>query len=69
MDLLKHLNRNSVGPAPLTCSVPAFLHGVKSRVVWSDPTLTTNSPSGSQLRSWTALKWPDMTTAGLHSLC
>ena len=25
-----------------------------------------NSPSGSQLRSWTALKWPDITTPGLH---
>lgn len=43
------------------------LHGVKSLVVWSEPTLTMNSPSGSQLRSCTALKCPDITTPGLHS--
>lgn len=49
-------------------SVSSFLfHGAKSLVVWSKPTLMTNSPSGSHFTSSTLLKCPEITTSGVHS--
>lgn len=51
-------------------SVSCFLfHGAKSLVVWSEPTLMINSPSGSHFTSSTLLKCPEITTSGVHSFC
>lgn len=56
---LKHIDRNvdlNYIRFVYTCEHPFFFQGVKSLVVWSDPTVMINSPSGSQLKSCTALK-------------